>query len=169
MSPRPPEDQPEDRAPDGETPDDDLGTVAEEAAKLLGALAGWAGDQGTDWGRGVAGAAGAAAGSAAELASHLQEGLRDGLAENLATGAPECRWCPVCRTVHAVRELSPEVRAHLTSAASSLIAAAAGILATAVPPDADARTRGTSGSSAAGTGRVERIDLDDEPWPEEDQ
>lgn len=167
MSPQPPEDQtPSDQPdqpdqPDDPTPDDDLGTVAEEAARLFGALAGWAGDQGTDWGRGVAGAAGAAAGSAAELASHLHEGLRDGLAENLATGAPECRWCPVCRTVHAVRELSPEVRAHLTSAASSLIAAAAGILATAVPPDA--RTRGT------GTGRVERIDLDDEPWPEEDQ
>jgi hypothetical protein len=61
--------------------------------------------------------------------------------------------------VHAVRQTSPEVRAHLATAASSLLQAAAGLLATTVPDHA--RTREG----------VERIDLDDEtdgPWPEED-
>jgi hypothetical protein len=56
----------------------------------------------------------------------------------------------VCRTIHVVRQMSPEVRAHLTSAASSLFQAAAGVMATQVPPE---RRPG-----------VERIDLDaDDP------
>ena len=70
------------------------------------------------------------------------------LHEHLATGSPECAWCPVCRTVAAIRQTSPEVRAHLASAASSLMLAVSGMMATH-PPDA---RRG-----------VERIDpLDDE-------
>ena len=62
--------------------------------------------------------------------------------------------------MHVVRQTSPEVRAHLAVAASSLLQAAAGMLATAVPDDARGRVGG-----------VERIDLDDDAdgaWPEED-
>ena len=61
--------------------------------------------------------------------------------------------------MHAVRQLSPEVKAHLTTAAASLVQAAAGILATA-----STRLR------ASDRGGVEHIDLDDadEDWPEED-
>jgi hypothetical protein len=60
--------------------------------------------------------------------------------------------------VHVVRQTSPEVRAHLAVAASSLLQAAAGLLATAVP---DEPREGSAG--------VERIDLDDDgAWPEED-
>jgi hypothetical protein len=124
-----------------------VGSVAEEAAKLMGALSDWARDHGSDLGEGLTGLADHAAASAREVNEHL------------ATGAPECTWCPVCRTVHAVRQTSPEVRAHLATAASSLLQAAAGLLATTVPDHA--RTREG----------VERIDLDDEtdgPWPEED-
>ncbi|MBZ5734301.1 hypothetical protein K8Z61_07315 [Nocardioides sp. TRM66260-LWL] len=152
----------------GERPDgaDDLGSVAEEAAKLLGALAGWAGDQARS-GEAWAGLAGSVAGSAAGSAADLARQLDDGLREHLATGAPECTWCPICRTVHRVRELSPEVRQHLATATTSLLAAVQGILATAVPPEGatgDGRGRAARSSPAG----VERIDLDDEPWPEEE-
>jgi hypothetical protein len=111
---------------DGSEP---VGSVAEEAVKLLGALSGWAKEHGDG------------------LSS-----FADDLHEHLATGAPECTWCPLCRTVAAVRQTSPEVRAHLASAASSLMMAVSGMMATR-PPSAE--------------GRVERIDLDDE-WPEDE-
>jgi hypothetical protein len=98
-----------------------VGTVAEEAARLFGAL--------SDWARGVDG--------------------------HLATGAAECTYCPVCRTVHVLRQASPEVRAQLTTAATALLQAASGLLATGVPHHAD-----RSG--------VEHIDLDDVgDWPDD--
>jgi len=130
---------------------DEVGSVSEEAAKLFGALSDWARDQGSDLGAGLSGLADHAAATAREVNEHL------------ATGAAECTYCPVCRTVHVVRQASPEVRAHLASAASSLLQAAVGALATAVPDDA---------STGRGRG-VERIDLDDDleddgAWPEED-
>ena len=75
--------------------------------------------------------------------------------EHIATGAPECRYCPVCRVVHVVRDVSPEVRSHLMTAGASLVQAAAALMATAVQDDKD-----------RGSGGVERIDLDDE-WPED--
>jgi hypothetical protein len=53
----------------------------------------------------------------------------------------------VCRVVAAVRQTSPEVREHLTGAASSLVLALSGMLSTR-PPSSD--------------GRVEHIDLDDD-------
>jgi hypothetical protein len=101
----------------------DVGSLGEEAAKLFGALAGWA--------REHAGEAG----------------------EGLSTGSAECTVCPVCRTVHAVRQLSPEVKAHLTTAMTSLAQAAATIMA-------------TQGPRADHRGDVEHIDLADE-WPED--
>ena len=107
-----------------------VGSVAEEAVKLLGALSGWAREQGD----GVSSAAGAFTGS-----------MTDGLHEHLATGDAACAWCPVCRTVTAIRQTSPEVKTHLASAASSLLMAVSGMMATH-PPARD--------------GGVEHIDLD---------
>jgi hypothetical protein len=96
-----------------------VGSVAEEAAKLLGALSGWARD----------------------------------LDDHVATGAPECSYCPICRTVHALRQTSPEVRTQLATAATALLQAASGLLATVAP-------------EAPGRGGVEHIDLDDTgDWP----
>jgi hypothetical protein len=125
--------------------DPDIGSLAEEATKLLGALNGWARDQSGGLGASVAG-----------LSEHAVAAAHD-LDEHLATGSAECTVCPVCRTVHAVRQLSPEVKAHLATAAASLVHAAAGILATATPAPSSDR------------GGVEHIDLDDtgEDWPEE--
>ena len=126
---------------------DEVGSVAEEAAKLLGALGDWAKDHGSGLGQGVADLAGQAARSVKDVDEHV------------ATGAPECAYCPICRTVHVLRETSPEVRAQLATAATALLQAAAGLLATAVPD-----TRRGPGAG------VERIDLDDGPdgdWPDD--
>ena len=62
----------------------------------------------------------------------------------------------MCRVVHVVRDVSPEVRTHLMMAGANLMQAAAALMATAVQDDKD-----------RASGGVERIDLDDE-WPEDD-
>ena len=74
---------------------DDVGSAAEEAARLFAAL--------EDWARERAG------------------GLFD--PEHLATGSPECRTCPVCQAVGALRHVRPEAVEHLLDAAASLVAA----------------------------------------------
>lgn len=126
--------------PGGDDGPEDVGSVGDEAAKLFGALSDWAREHGSDVGQGLSGLAQHAAASAHEVNEHI------------ATGSAECTYCPVCRTVHAVRQTSPEVRAHLAQAASSLLNAAAGMLAT--PPPGGGSGRGAS---------VEHIDLDDDP------
>ena len=118
-----------------------VGSVAEEAAKLFGALSGWAREHGD---------------GASTMAGSMAASVTDELHEHLATGSAECAWCPVCRSVSAVRQTSPEVRAHLASAASSFMLAVSGMMAPHTPsPD----------------GGVERIDLDDDSdaWPEDDE
>lgn len=80
---------------------DPVGSAAEEALRLLGALSGWTSER-----------VGAAS-------------------EHLATGSAECTFCPLCRTVHAMREVSPEVRDHLVAAGASLMQAFAGIVSAA--------------------------------------
>jgi hypothetical protein len=135
------------RPPHGPGGHEAVGSVGEEAAKLMGALSDWARDQGTDY-----------AGSAAGAASSFAHAVRD-VNEHIATGSADCRYCPVCQVIHAVRSTSPEVREHLSVAASSLMHAAAGLLATHATP-ADRRP-------------VEKIDLDvedgegDGDWDEE--
>jgi hypothetical protein len=114
-----------------------IGSVGEEAAKLFTALSGWARDQGADY-------AGSAAGAAAAMSETMQS-----INDHIATGSEDCRYCPVCQVIHAVRSTSPEVKAHLAVAASSLMHAAAGVLATHVPPDK--------------ASPVEKIDLEDGP------
>ena len=96
---------------------DEVGSVEQEALKLLNALQDWATER------------------------------------HVATGGPECAFCPVCQVIHTVRGASPEVRTHLATAASSLLQAAAGLLATRVPE---------SGPERAG---VQKIHLDDEEPP----
>jgi hypothetical protein len=101
--------------------DEPVGSVGDEAAKLLGVLAGWATD-------------------------HARE-----VNDHIATGDAECLYCPVCRTVHAVRGASPEVKAQLAEAASTFLTAAAGLLSAA-------------GAAQPASSRVQHIDLDaDDP------
>ena len=121
-------------------PHDPVGSAAEEAAKLLGAVAEWARDHGSDLGSALGAFAGQASAAAHDVDAHL------------ATGAEECRYCPICRAVQALRSTSPEVREHLSAAASSLAQAAGAMLATAVPEQ-----RSSS---------VEHIEVTDD-WPED--
>ncbi len=130
-------------------PDEEVGSVADEAAKLIGALSDWAREHGSDLGQGLSGLASQAAASAQDVNEHI------------ATGSAECTYCPICRTVHVVRQAGPEVRSHLAVAAASLMQAAAGILAAAA---ADAEPTGTPRGDA-----VEHIDLDGDDWPQEDE
>ena len=118
---------------------DPVGSAAEEAAKLLGAVSEWAREHGSDLGTAVGGLAEQVSAAAHDVDAHL------------ATGE-DCRYCPFCRAVQVYRSASPEVREHLSTAASSLAQAAAAMMATTVP---DNRSR-----------RVEHIDLTEE-WPDE--
>ena len=126
---------------------DEIGSVAEEAAKLLGALSGWARDQGNSAGASFAEAAHGAVHGATEAAHNVND--------HFATGSAECLYCPVCRVMHYVRSTSPEVKTHLAIAATSLMQAASALMATQVP---DARE----------SPGVERIDLGDHDWPGDD-
>jgi hypothetical protein len=128
-----------------------VGSLGAEAAKLLAALQDWAKDSGSEY---VEAAAAAATGATA--------GVND-LGEHLATGSAECSYCPVCRAIAAARSTSPEVKAHLRLAATSLVEAVAGMLATATPTPGSRPERGPEGSQGEGPGRrgspVERIDV----------
>lgn len=136
--------QPDEPTQSGPRAGHDVGSVGEEAMKLFGALADLAKQQTGD----AAGGIGDLAGQAAAMAHELNE--------HIATDSAECRYCPVCRVVHAVRQTSPEVRAHLAVAASSLLQAAAGLMET-LPA-----AQGTQGQPRGP--EVEKIDLDaDDP------
>ena len=92
----------------GAGPPEDVGSVGEEAAKLLGALQDWARESG---------GSGPASGLGARLAD---------LNRHVATGE-SCTYCPVCQVISLARQASPEVRAHLATSVSSLLHALAGI------------------------------------------
>lgn len=67
---------------------------------------------------------------AARLVEAVQQwvaGAQAGLP--LATDAPECRLCPVCRALGALRGTRPEVFEHLSEAATALLAALRGAVA----------------------------------------
>jgi hypothetical protein len=122
--------------------DEPVGSLADETRRLLEALL----DRGATSG----------AEDAATWADRAAAMARD-VNEHLATGGAECTFCPVCRAIALVRETSPEVRAHLATAASSLLQAAAGLLAAApdLKQEHDAARR-----SASDVSGVEHIDLD---------
>ena len=132
--------------PDGGPDGGPVGGVGEEAVKLLQALQDWAKESGSDY----ADATAAAAASAAAGVHHLDE--------HIATGGADCTYCPLCRVISVVRGTSPEVRDHLRSAGTSLLQAAAGLLATTVPDQA-AKHRDSP---------MEKIDLsDDDEWEDD--
>jgi hypothetical protein len=85
-----------------------VGSVAEEAARLLGALQD---------------AAGAWTASASEHGPHETP--------------TACRVCPLCQAIAAVQHVRPETVQHLADAAASLAAALSDVLAGArqAPPD----------------------------------
>ena len=72
-----------------------VGSAAEEAAKLFAAM--------EDWARTKAG--------------HLLD------EEHVATGSPECQVCPVCQGIGVLRHVRPEAVEHFLDAAASFVAA----------------------------------------------
>ena len=85
------------------------------------------------------------------------------ISSHIATGSAECTYCPICRTVHAVRQTSPEVRAHLAAAASSLLQADGSAARHAAPAG-----RGLACGRLGRRGGLQRIDLDDPDADDED-
>jgi hypothetical protein len=78
------------------------GSIGEEAVKLAEAVQDWLGER-------------------------TGHGPSDVWAAATAPGAfesPECRVCPLCRAMHFVTSMQPDVFAHLADAATSLAAAA---------------------------------------------
>ena len=125
-------------------PSDGVGSLAEEAVKLLGALNGMAREHGAD-----------SVGGPGRLGDTLNAAAHD-LDGHVATGDGTCVYCPVCWGIQLLRQTSPEVRAHLAVAASSLMQAAAELL--------DTRP-GDQQRSAP----VEKIDLDPSSGWDEDR
>ncbi|GAA1590021.1 hypothetical protein GCM10009678_85520 [Actinomadura kijaniata] len=48
---------------------------------------------------------------------------------HIATGAPECRNCPICRAIAMARESGPDVGRHVRQAGAALAAAALDVVA----------------------------------------
>lgn len=114
-----------------------VGSVGEEAAKLMGAVRDWARESGDPQ---------------VDLAAQaLGEGLRS-VADHVGHGR-DCALCPVCQAIRLARQTHPEVRAHLAAAIGSLAEAATAALRNMPQP--------AHGSEPSATDAPTRIDLDD--------
>jgi hypothetical protein len=119
--------------------DGSTGTLAEEALRLIETLSVLAGAH--------------ACGDA-----HPGEGTSSSAKAGSSWGevgaAAECRVCPVCRLIAAVRQLRPEVLAHLAAAGEELLAAAREFAAStgpAGPPSSSASAPAPEPSSGPGS------------------
>ena len=83
-----------------------VGSVGEEAAKLLAALQGWARDHVADYSR-----------SASEFGSSY-----------ISDGSAACRICPLCQLIAFVRGVNPESLDQLGHAAGSMLQALSGLV-----------------------------------------
>lgn len=72
---------------------------------------------------------------------------RDDPFDHIATGAAECRMCPICRAISAARTSGPDVIDYVVDAGESLVAAARAAMS------AYGRSGGRDPGSAFGTGR----------------
>src|SRR5262245_14487687 len=111
-----------------------VGSLAEEAAKLIAALQGWASGRGEPGSPPPAAESderdddeAAASSDAARLAAEHEQGTHDPL-------SAECRYCPLCRLARLAKAATPEVREHLGNAAMSLALAFKSFLDQAAAP-----------------------------------
>ena len=135
----------DDTRPEGEGGEGEVGSLADEAARLFAAAADWARQQAGDSGTG-------SRPSTPRLGDWLGQ-------EHIATGAPECRWCPICQAISLLRT-SPDVKEHV----ASLVVVARQLLdsvADAVVDDGPGGKKPRPESKP----NVEHIDLsEDDPW-----
>ncbi len=120
-----------------EPPRPEVGSVADEAAKLFGALGERLREHQTD-------------GDAADRTDHAQH-------------TPEtCRWCPLCQAVGFLRDTSPEVRAQVVSSAGALVLALRHLLDEAGRAPADE----AAGRTDDGVEHIDLTDTaeGEEPW-----
>ncbi|MFT4010080.1 MAG: hypothetical protein QM655_08570 [Nocardioidaceae bacterium] len=94
----------------------EVGSIAEEAAKLMAALSGLSTGQ-----------------------QPLADAVRN-VGEHVGHG-PDCRYCPVCQLINVVRDARPEVKQGLTTAATALLQVAQALLETTPQPEARAERR----------------------------
>ncbi len=99
-----------------------VGSVGEEASRLLHAA--------EEWWRGLGGSAG--------------ESTSDTAPEAAEPDHAPCQSCPFCLLLSALRSARPEVFEHLSAASVSLAAAVRAALATDRPPSADRPRRETT-------------------------
>lgn len=90
-----------------------VGSVGEEAAKLLSALQGWTKEHASDYSRAAGGLG----------ATHISD------------GSAACKVCPLCQAIALVRQINPETIDHLGHAASSMLSALAGVVEAAQQSD----------------------------------
>ncbi len=105
---------------------------------------------------------GSAAEEARKLMAALQDFARRTTGEHIATGAPECRLCPVCQLISLVRDTRPEVIEHLTGAAAALLSALRSLMASQEASSPHAGTSagsGGRGGDSTGPPGVQHIDI----------
>lgn len=88
------------------------------------------------------------------------DGATDGSADQAHTG-PECRVCPLCRGLAALRQVRPEAIEHLAAAMSELAQALREVLAPGAGPPARQDGSVVSPRGATATGSVQHIDITD--------
>jgi hypothetical protein len=120
-----------------------VGSLAEEAAKLIAAVQGWAADQAGE----------RSSSDDAAHTAHTAHTGHTGQTDDAGRVPAECRWCPLCQLVRAAKATSPEVREHLTAAALSLALAFKGLMEAG-----DGPAQQTDPSERSDP--VEKIDLD---------
>jgi hypothetical protein len=135
-----------------------VGTLAEEAAKLVAVMQSWASDHtrrdgadtgvGDDTRRAPGGnEPGHTVGDPDSTGSEENAQDRNPFGDHEHATAAECRWCPLCQSVRLAKAATPEVRDHLASAAVSLALAFKGLMEGFEPPSDRSEP-------------VEKIDLD---------
>ena len=114
-----------------------MGSVAEEAAKLLGALQDWAVESGFTQGE------------------RLDQPVGRGAVDDHIGHGQDCAYCPLCRAINFARGTIPQAREHLAVAIGALAQAATAAL------------RASAGEAEAGEQHSDRargptrVDLDE--------
>jgi hypothetical protein len=123
-----------------------VGSVADEATRLLESLrrsaaeAAEAGDRGPRAGSEGAPASAAEAGSAAPPRP-------DDVEPDAGTHDPACQWCPLCRSAAVVRSLSPQTLDRLADLAGLAATVLADLASTRGAADGSASDRGADATS----------------------
>ena len=145
-----------------------VGTVAEEAARLLDALGGWAASAQSGYAARPAHAAAAPGDDdTAEQDHHADDRRSTGSrcescgAENGVGQAVTCQLCPVCQGIGLLRSVRPETVDRLADLAGALAATLKDIAGQRRAAAGATAPRSTPGPSA----RVQDIVVDDEDTP----